>query len=610
MTLCPSKPYTRWWWFSGPIAEPAIRRQLDWAKMNGFGGVEIAWLYPLDGKPGPKWLSAEWAAPVAYAKHYCDHIGLGCDFTIGSAWPFGGSEVTLDDASLTYNGLSSQRLEKSWDYPLGEEGGYILNHLDRDAVARFLHRFTSALGEALRASPVATPALFCDSWEVWPEGLWARHFREHFQARLGYDILPFMSDLDAHPAERYDYRKLIADYVLDEFYRPLSALCHQVGVLARVQAHGAPTDLLAAYAAADIPETEALLFDPDFARFAASAAVLAGRPIVSSETFTCLYGWQPAPGPSPFQGQEQLGDLKLLADAVVANGVNHIVWHGMPYNPPGGHHRFYTTTHVGADSPFADRLPAFNAYLATVCEYMRRGRPYTDGAVYLPLEDAWMAGELPADLQKPSSKYVWELQETKLPPLLRGRQPFWISASFLRTAQVIDGRLCAGQAAFNWLYVDAGWLDAETLADVLRVAQAGLPIYLCRRPQQPGCLKSAHYDTHVAALCRLPNVYIDKRVIPSPPLVAGEDLPDYFCRVDDDAYLFFFAHPDAQGLRYPMRYGHWRRADVLQRTIWLNTHGVARRITLSFAPAQSILLRVTARDIEQIRLGADRLTWD
>lgn len=602
-----SKPFTRWWWFSGLIRDEVIRHQLDWAKANGFGGVEIAWLYPLDGAPGPKWLSAEWARPVVFARQYCEQIGLGCDFTVGSAWPFGGPDVPPEDASLTYEGLSPQRLEKSWDYPLGQEGGYILNHLDRHALARFMRRFTAALADALpvnrQSSIVNSLALFCDSWEVLPDGLWARDFRERFQRRFGYDILPFMPNLDAHPDERYDYRKLIAAYALEEFYRPFNALCHEVGAISRVQAHGAPTDLLAAYATADIPETEALLFDPDFAAFAASAAALAGKPVVSSETFTCVYGWEPAPGPSPYQGQEHLGDLKLLADALFANGVNHIIWHGMPYNPPGGHNRFYTTTHVGPESAFADRLAAFNDYLATVSAHMRAGRPYADVAVYLPLEDTWMAGELPAHLQKPSSKYVYELQEMKFPPALRGYHPLWISAPFLRAAHVVDGRLRAGQAVFNWLYVDAEWLDADTLDDLLRLGQAGLPICLRRDPKQPGRVKSAGYAAQVAALRRLPNVHADLSAMRlPPPLLAGDDLPEFWCHVDGETHIFFFAHPDTRGLRYPMRYGQSQRKDTLTRRITVHTHGAAREATLAFAPGQSLLARITAQGIEWVTL--------
>ncbi len=42
-----SKPSTRWWWFATEIKKPDIKYQLDWAKANNFGGVEVAWVYPL-----------------------------------------------------------------------------------------------------------------------------------------------------------------------------------------------------------------------------------------------------------------------------------------------------------------------------------------------------------------------------------------------------------------------------------------------------------------------------------------------------------------------------------------------------------------------------------
>jgi hypothetical protein len=75
------QPYTRWWWFSGPISKSAIRRQLRWVPDNGFGGVEVAWVYPLDERPGPKWLDTQWSRLVAHTKQCCEQLGLGGDFT-------------------------------------------------------------------------------------------------------------------------------------------------------------------------------------------------------------------------------------------------------------------------------------------------------------------------------------------------------------------------------------------------------------------------------------------------------------------------------------------------------------------------------------------------
>ena len=63
---------------------------------------------------------------------------------------------------------------------------------------------------------------------------------------------------------------------------------------------------------------------------------------------------------------------------------------------------------MGPDSSLVRELPAFNAYMEKVCAAMKLGRPYSDVAVYLPLEDQWMKGELPQQQQKPSAKYHWE----------------------------------------------------------------------------------------------------------------------------------------------------------------------------------------------------------
>ncbi|MBK8050628.1 MAG: hypothetical protein IPK16_28105 [Anaerolineales bacterium] len=552
-----ARPYTRWWWFSGPIEETDIRAQLQWAKDNGFGGVEIAWMYPQDNSVlGPPWLSEAWAQPVRTAAAIAAELDLGCDFTMGSAWPFGGWNVPEADAAQTYTGPSTQRLEKAWGIPLGADGGPVLNHLDQEAVARYARQFGTALGLPELAAKTAPPGLFCDSWEVLPDDLWTAGFRDKFRQRFGYDIRPFMRDLDFHPVERYDYRVLLAELALEEFYQPYTRLCHELGGFARVQCHGAPADILAAYASVDIPESEAILFDCDFADFAASAAALAGKPVVSAEAFTCVYGWEPCPGPGPHQQEEKLYDLKLIADGLMANGVNEIVWHGMPYNPPGGSQRFYATTHVGPESPLAPHFGPFNHYLDQVCTAMRRGRTYADVAVYLPLEDAWMANELPVELQKPSSKYVYEFQETKLPRALKGYRPLWVSAPFLKEATFSEGKLHCGEAEFSWLYVDVEWLERSALEELLRLALAGLPVCMAHLPHPPGSQYYADYERLVDSLLSLPNVSAGiEDVAPHPPLLAGTDLPDFWCRVDGDTLTIFFAHPMTQGLRYPMPYG-------------------------------------------------------
>ena len=589
-----AKPYTRWWWFSGRIKEEDIRHQLDWLKENGFGGAEIAWVYPLrDSDTGPRWLSEEWSQAVAYCKKYAQSIGLGCDFTFGTKWPFGGTLVEERDASRTFGGLSPQRLEHSWEVTHSPPG-HILNHLDRNALGRYAERTGAGLGEALKGTP---SALFCDSWEVDTEKLWTDGFGEAFFQRFGYDLRPYMASLDDHPDVRYDYRVLLGDYVLNEFYIPFTEHCHRLGALSRVQCHGAPTDLLAAYAEADVPESEAILFDPHFAQFAASAAALKRNSIVSAEAFTCLYGWKPRPGPGPHQGEENVADMKLLADGLFANGVNFILWHGMPFNPDGGQNRFYASVHVGPDSGFVGEIPGFNTYLEQVSGIMRRGETYSDVAVYLPLEDNRMKGELPQEFKRPSARYFWELQHQRFPEEAASYRPLWVSAHFLRQTGYSGGKLRCGEAEFSSLYVDAEWLDREALKDILRLAGKGFPVCMKQKPAQPGLVKDVAYPETLERLFSLPNVHTDfgKTAI-HPPLLEGKDLLESWCRVDGEEAYLFLAHPLSKTLSYPMRYGQSYCREALETAVVLNWRGLIRKeIKLRFDPYQSLLLRIESK---------------
>jgi len=400
-----------------------------------------------------------------------------------------------------------------------------------------------------------------------------------------------MDGLDEHPDIRYDYRRLISDTVLDGFYRPFTEICHRLGAVSRVQCLGTPTDLLAAYCAMDIPESEAILFDPHFSQFAASAAAIAGRRITSAESFTCLYGWKPHPGPGPHQGQEQIADIKLVADALFANGINFIIWHGMPYNPAGGSNRFYASVHVGPDSSFAPELPGFNRYLEQVSSIMRQGRAYSDVAVYLPLEDNWMRGRLPAGLRRPSAEWSWELQYERFPEELAGFRPLWVSMGLLKDAEYCDGKLRAGNAEFNWLYVDVEWLDASALRDILRLGKQRLPVVLRRPPVEPGRVKHEQYESDLRELLSLANVRTDTPQSAAPLLSSSlpPSLPEYWCRVDSDEHILFFAHPASRNVHYPLRYGQSREAQATSLKLKL----MGQDVTLDFPAYGSLIVRVS-----------------
>ena len=89
-----------------------------WLRDNQFGGVELAWLCPLwegldtESAELPLWLGDKFIELLSITKKRCDELGLGCDFTFGSSWPFGGTLVQAEDATQTFDGLGRRPSSK------------------------------------------------------------------------------------------------------------------------------------------------------------------------------------------------------------------------------------------------------------------------------------------------------------------------------------------------------------------------------------------------------------------------------------------------------------------------------------------------------------------
>ncbi|MEI6142604.1 MAG: glycosyl hydrolase [Mariniphaga sp.] len=584
-----SKPFTRWWWFAAKFTKADIREQLKWVKVNNFGGVEIAFIYPVNRNPKAErfeWLGPEWQQMVTYAKTCSDSLGLGCDVTFGTLWPFGGIFVTDADRTKKWGDPNfKQYLAKSWTMP---DTGNVLNHMDKAAFNRYAEVMGKGLLPAIGGSQ---SSLFCDSWEVETKHLWTDGFDQRFTAKFGYDIKPYMDSIYTTPNkdQLYDYMKLISEMVINEFYVPFDQKCHEMGALSRVQCAGSPTDLITAYASVDVPETEAMLYNPQYSKIVASAAALGQKPVVSSETFTCLYGW-----PANHIRNEQTADLKLVADALFANGVNQIFWHGMPFNPVGVDTvYFYASCHVGKKGSLSAEIPAFNNYMTKVSESMRFGKPYSEVAVYLPLEDAWIAGELPKELQLPWAWGTYELRYTDFNKELDGYHPLWINNHFLEKSKFKNGTLSVNDISFKMLYIEVDYMDVEALKSIVNLAEKGLPICLKKKPSQAGYKKSSDFNILLEKLVKFPNVSDQlNKSINTAPLVKGENLPEFWCRTDGKSAKIFFANPLSKKMTYPMKYGMALQDSVIERPVVVNFNGKSTPVLLKFEPYQSVLLDI------------------
>jgi hypothetical protein len=296
-------------------------------------------------------------------------------------------------------------------------------------------------------------AVFCDSLEVTADLYWSDAFLEEFRKRRGYDLTPWlpfvktpgyaepygawrsapMFDGPGAAKVRRDYWQTVSEVWMENFFEPMVGWAHAHHLKARVQAHGAPVDVLQAYAAADIPETEQLYAGGkmDFLKAASSAARLSGKQIVSAESFVHFgKAYQTTPE-----------SLERDTNALIAAGINQIIYHGYPYvymdRPDPGWHPFAPpmsfSDHFNSKTKIWSAVPKMNAYIARLQSISQAGRPV---ARY-----AWLRMELdyPNDAAGPN------------PPTLDYDQ---ISEAVLARSRVVNGRLVApGGAEYEALIV-------------------------------------------------------------------------------------------------------------------------------------------------------------
>jgi hypothetical protein len=593
------KPYARYWWFASEIKKEDVRYNLDWLKSHGFGGVELAWVYPLNRfnpadttyTPRQEWLSPEWQDIVEYTIRYSDLIGLGCDLTLGTLWPFGDSHVTFEQASQKYGEPNwRQVINRSWEHPVP---GYVIDHL---TPKNYLPYFSRLIDSFPRPVTKLSQSYFIDSWEVETSKLWCDGFDRDFVSSYGYDISPYMDSIYSKASQRqlYDYMSLISKKVLN-FYTNFDSAVNSVGVLSRGQVAGAPCDLISGYSRLDIPEGESMLFEPEYSSIPASAALLSGKANVSSETFTCLYGW-----PRDYIREEQAADLKLVADALFANGVNQIIWHGKAHNPAGQDSvNFYATTHIGDKSKLEPEIKALNHYLETVSLNMKKGRTFSDIAVYLPTEDAWSAGVMPEEKQFIWSWGYYEMRYIYFPGELDGYNPTWINGEFLEKATMENGLLRAGKADYKALFINVRYLDYKVLTRLLHLAESGLKIIMKTKPAEPGTLVHSDYNQVAEALMKFKNVTPE---IPAmlQPFITGNAIPRHWCRLEGNSLYVFFPNPKSDRIKFPLEYGQSLNSETYKTTVRLNINGEDIILNLTFEPYQSLLFKIENGRVEQI----------
>jgi hypothetical protein len=383
-------------------------------------------------------------------------------------WTAPAGRWTLHGLFLGWHGKLVERAA-----PGGE--GMVIDHFSRDAIRNYLSRFDRAFaGGAAKG----VRAFFNDSYEVDDasgQGDGTPALLAEFRRRRGYDLRQHLPALAGQPAGeaalrvRADYRETIADLLLETFTTEWSGWARRHGALTRNQAHGSPGNLLDLYAATDIPETEG----DHISRFkwAASAAHVAGRPLVSAEAATWLGE----------HFRSTLADVRAAVDMFFVAGVNHIVYHGTAYSPasepyPGW--LFYAAVEFNARNPWWNHFRALNDYIARTQSFLQSGVPDHDVLIYYPFYES-LAAPGPARLahygnaNQRAEGTSFEAAATALQQ--RGFTHDYISDRQLAATRVAGGRLVTGGGgSYKVLLVPASrFMPIETFERILALARAG-----------------------------------------------------------------------------------------------------------------------------------------
>lgn len=361
---------------------------------------------------------------------------------------------------------------------IGMEGP-VLDHHSREAMALFLRAAGDRVMNALAAEG-APPfhSVFCDSLEVYGAD-WTKDFVAEFQKRRGYDLAPYLPALfhdagDVTPHVRHDAHLTLSELNLDYFFAPLVAWAETRGMKARIQAHGAPGDVMQAYGRAHIPEGENIFLGDRYQvnlrhrRLASSAAHLYGKPLASSETYT----WLRTP-----LFVTTLEQMKPATDAVLLDGLNHIVNHGYSYSPPQAGEpgwSFYASTEANHTNTWWRHYPHLSRYIQRTCALLQTGAAVNPVAVYLPVGDLYAqfgAGSLHIDVEAEGL-----LDAGLLMGLRHAGYDFDMihDHALADLARVEDGELRAGTARYMVVIVpNARYMPPESAARLAEFARAG-----------------------------------------------------------------------------------------------------------------------------------------
>ncbi len=268
-----ARPGTRWWWLGNAVDAKNLTYSLEEYAKAGLGAVEITPIYGVEGNDANnlQFLSAPWMDMLKHTQTEGKRTGLEVDMNTGTGWPFGGPEVSVEDAATkaifysheitggqsidlditpqslkpgSYTQLSrvmayadgkcinltakAKNGSLQWNAPagnwriivlyIGKTGqmvkraapggeGFVMDHLSKRAVSNYFARFDKAFKSTGTPYP---HTFFNDSYEVYGAD-WTPDLLDQFARRRGYRLEEhFPEFLDESRPETT--RRIMSDY--------------------------------------------------------------------------------------------------------------------------------------------------------------------------------------------------------------------------------------------------------------------------------------------------------------------------------------------------------------------------------------------------------------
>lgn len=364
--------------------------------------------------------------------------------------------------------------------------GPILNHMDKEAVKRYLYHMSDTIVQKTGPLSNHLRALFTDSMEL--EGCnWTEDFPDEFKRRKGYDLMPYLPFImfkvgrlgaivdDQYGVKknpgfneiiqrvRFDFEYLKAELLYERFTETYLEWCHSQNVLSRAQPYGRGFFPLETSLGYDIPEGESWttnwlrhklgeeMPDEDYRRgrgytminkYVSSAAHLTGKRIISCEEMTNTY--------QVFNATLEL--LKIGSDQSIMSGITHSIWHGFNYSPPNAPFPGWVQygSYYNENNNWWPYFKYLNRYKARISTLLQHADMYTDMAILPPNYDMW--GEMgvqtdpfPEKLNVRYTSIIWESINKN------GGAADYVTEKIIQDAVVKKGKISYGPKQYSVL---------------------------------------------------------------------------------------------------------------------------------------------------------------